>query len=170
MKNLATLSIFLLTALAIPLNAAQAGVNIQWENKDNYRDLDYYYGDNNGLFNMFSKDMSAYLNKVAERYLPEGYTLNLTVLDVDLAGEFEPWHRVPYDEVRIIKDIYPPRMKFTYTLTDKDGKVLKEGEESLVDLDFQFNASRRMVIDDQFFYEKEMMADWIRTKLGKFKA
>ena len=41
--------------------------------------------------------------------VPEGDKLTITFTDIDLAGDFEPWRGPQWDEVRIVKAIYPPR-------------------------------------------------------------
>ena len=95
----------------------------------------------------------------------EGCKLTVTFTDIDLAGEFEPWRGPQFDEVRIVKDIYPPGFKFAYTLTDANGKVLKEGTENIRDMNFQM----RLLIDtnDTLRYEKDILTDWMRMTLGR---
>ena len=39
--------------------------------------------------------------------------------------------------------IYPPAFKFTYSVTDPSGKVVRKGSEDIRDLDFQIGWSRR---------------------------
>jgi hypothetical protein len=104
-----------------------------------------------------------YLQERAPRFLAEGQTLAIVFTDIDLAGEFEPQRGPRFDNVRIIKDIYPPRLTFTYKLTDASGAVLKEGHEKLVDLSFQMTGS---VIDnnDPLHYEKSMLNDWLHNQ------
>jgi hypothetical protein len=92
----------------------------------------------------------------------------MTFTDIDLAGEFEPQRGPDFNNVRIIKDIYPPRLTFTYKLTDASGAVLKEGQEKLVDLSFQMSAT---VIDnnDPLHYEKSMLKDWLNNQFKHAK-
>ncbi|MEY4939034.1 MAG: hypothetical protein RIQ93_769 [Verrucomicrobiota bacterium] len=51
-----------------------------------------------------------YLVAQAGRYVPAGHTLAVTFTDVDMAGDFEPWRGVRWDEIRVLKEIYPPRL------------------------------------------------------------
>ncbi|WP_233577724.1 DUF3016 domain-containing protein [Paracoccus yeei] len=48
--------------------------------------------------------------KLAARYLPAGHDLAIEVLDIDLAGDFEPWN-FDLRDVRIMRDTTPPRSK-----------------------------------------------------------
>jgi hypothetical protein len=95
--------------------------------------------------------------------LPPGDDLKITFTDIDLAGDFEPWHGAEWDDVRIVKDIYPPAFKFSYVVTDASGRVVKQGTEDIRDLNFQ----SRIVLDttDTLRYEKDILGDWARSTL-----
>ena len=95
--------------------------------------------------------------------MPAGDKLTLTFTDIDLAGDFEPWHGGRFDEIRIIKEIYPPDFKFTYVLTDRTGQVIKQGSEDIRDMAF----GMRVDIDrnDALRYEKAVLSDWMRSCL-----
>jgi len=97
------------------------------------------------------------------RMIPDGYKLTVTFSDIKLAGDFEPWRGPQWDEVRIIKDIYPPFFRFTYAVTDPAGRVVKSGTENIRDLDFQV----RVTLDtsDPLRYEKQILDDWARGAL-----
>ena len=53
--------------------------------------------------------------------------------DVDVAGEFEPWRGPQFDRVRIMREIYPPRIDLEFRLTDYRGAVVREGRRRLRD-------------------------------------
>src|SRR4051794_36814919 len=53
-------------------------------------------------------ELRTYLIKQANRLLAPGQQLKITVTDVDLAGEFEPWRGGSMADVRIVKEIYAP--------------------------------------------------------------
>ncbi len=87
--------------------------------------------------------------------------------DVDLAGEVEPWVGGPSD-VRIVRDIYPPRLKFHYEVTDEEGEELREGLAQLTDMNFLWGANR-IRSSERFYYEKELFEDWARKALSDLK-
>ena len=99
--------------------------------------------------------------------VPEGYKLKVTFTDIDLAGEFEPWRGPRYDEVRIVKSIYPPAFKFTYVVTDPSGKVVRQGSENIRDLNFQMRVA--VDLSDPLRYEKDILDDWARSRLRGLK-
>jgi hypothetical protein len=109
----------------------------------------------------------AFLVRQATPLVPDGDTLTITFTNIDLAGEYEPWHGAQWDEIRVVKDIYPPAFKFTYEVTDASGKVVKQGAEDIRDMTFMM----RMVIDtsDPLRYEKDILSDWARSNLRDLK-
>jgi len=94
-------------------------------------------------------------------YLPAGFKLAITFTDVDLAGEFEPWRGAQWNDVRIVKEIYPPRFNLSYKLTDPAGKVLKEDKVELRDLSFM----TRLTINPQepLHFEKDILGQWLQS-------
>ena len=44
----------------------------------------------------------------ASPMVPDGYKLTVTFTDIKLAGDFEPWRGPQWDDIRIVKAIYPP--------------------------------------------------------------
>lgn len=153
---------------AAPLS--QAGTaTFEWQEPDKYTDMGDSGYFNPSTFNSFKREMEGYIGKLVDRYLPEGQELKLTVTDVDLAGEFEPWHRSPFDDVRIVRAIYTPKISFSYTLRDEAGKVISDGKQKLVGQGFEYNVGRRYFNEDTFFYEKDLLGNWIRSQFKSKK-
>ncbi|MSU65341.1 MAG: DUF3016 domain-containing protein [Opitutus sp.] len=106
--------------------------------------------------------LKKHLIEQANRYVPSGFKFTVTVTDVDRAGAFEPWHGSQFDEIRIVKDLYPPHIKLVFRLADAEGKVLAEARRDLTDLNFltKFSLDR----EDPIRYEKTLIDDWLRTE------
>ena len=87
----------------------------------------------------------------------------VTVADIDLAGDYEPWRGPQCSDVRIVKSIYAPRFKFSFKVTDAAGKTVKEGTEDIRDLAFDM----RLTLDrqDPLRFEKDILKDWISSNL-----
>jgi len=113
------------------------------------------------------KNISDHLVQQTASAIPEGYKLTITFTDVRLAGDFEPWHGPQCDEIRIIKDIYPPEFKFTYLVTDPSGNVVRKGSEDIRDINFL----TRPLSDprDSLGYEKDILDEWAHSSLRKLK-
>lgn len=108
-----------------------------------------------------------YLVSRSGHYVPEGQLLTVTVTDVDLAGEFEPWHGGNSQDIRIVKDIYAPKIDLSFKLADASGKVLQEGTRQLRDLAFLMKLSINR--DDPLRHEKTLLDDWLRRDFVRVK-
>lgn len=109
-----------------------------------------------------------YIVQQASQYVPDGYTLDVSITNIDMAGDFEPWGKPGADDVRIVKDIYPPRIDLSFKLTDSAGKVVKEGTRELRDLNFLMKINIRT--SDPFRHEKSLIDDWVKKDLKPAKA
>lgn len=111
------------------------------------------------------EELRRFIVKRAESLLPPGHTLTITFLDVDLAGDYEFWRGPNMQDVRIVKDVYPPRFLFRFEIKDDTGQVLKDGERRLTDLAFM----QRLTLDrqDPLRYEKDLLGDWVRSELRR---
>ena len=138
---------------------AATNVSVSFDQPENYSDI----GDG---FNSTAKGKAAnlegikqYVQKQAKKYLPADQKLEITFTNIDLAGEFEPWDAT-MDDIRIVKDIYPPRIDLQFRVMDASGKVVREGERKLRDLSFMMNL--RLNNNDPLRYEKTLIDDWMR--------
>jgi hypothetical protein len=156
-----------LAARAADLPAPTVRVNVIFDHPENFTDVkDSNMPTDSGRDAILSR-LREFLVREASRTLPAGDDLTITFTDIDLAGDFEPWRGPQWDEVRVVKDIYPPAFKFTYSITDSSGKVLKQGTENIRDLNFQ----TRLVLDtsDTLRYEKDILKDWVRATIRGLK-
>ena len=113
------------------------------------------------------QNIKSYIVEKASRILPAGDHLSMTFTDIHLAGQFEPWRGPQWDEVRIIKDIYPPAFQFSFEVMDANGKVIKQGKEDMRDMGFQYRAT--LDESDPLRYEKSFLDDWLRYNLPRTK-
>jgi hypothetical protein len=109
--------------------------------------------------------LAEHLQKIAAPLLAEGQKLSVTFTDIDLAGDIRA-DRPQMLDVRLIKEIYWPRMALNFQLTGGDGKTVKEGERSLSDMNFMTNIG---IIDrgEPLFYDKELLTQWVRKEFPR---
>lgn len=89
--------------------------------------------------------------------LPDGQTLRLEVLDIDLAGELRPTRSGA--EVRVLRGRADwPQITVRYTLMG-DGRTLKAGEDRLADLNYLWMTAR-LRTNEEFVYERRMLSRW----------
>lgn len=127
---------------------------------------DSYMGDASRT--TYLEQIRDHLLEKAKYYVPEGHRLSVTFTDIDMAGDFEPWHGPRWDDVRIVKDIYPPRMTLVFRLTDAAGNVVKEGKRDLRDLAFMMKISMSFR-DDPVRHEKALLDDWLRDEFPRVR-
>lgn len=156
-----------LAARAADVAVSAPRVDVVFDHPENFTDVkDSNFPTDKGRDAILSR-IRDFLVRESTRYLPAGDALTITFSDIDLAGDFEPWRGARWDDVRIVKDIYPPAFKFTYLVTDPSGRIVRQGSENIRDLDFQV----RLVPDttDTLRYEKDILNDWVRSTLRGLK-
>jgi hypothetical protein len=142
------------------MSSADGRVKVNFENPANFTDLksssmdDYDEG--------YMEELQEYVERTARGMLAADESLEITFTDFDMAGEYEPW-RMQASDVRIVKSIYIPRAKFHWVVRDASGKTLREGTENLSDMSYRANIGN--ITQDELFYEKEMLQNWMRLNL-----
>lgn len=139
-------------------------VKVEWQEPKNYRDLKTATEVKSRFQQRFFDTITENINKEAEKILKPNQKLEMQVSDVDLAGDLRPtFGATSANELRIVKDLYPPRMTFTYTITEDD-KVIMAGDEKLTDMNFMYgtNSTRNQ---KPFQYESEMLKDWLKKTI-----
>jgi hypothetical protein len=110
------------------------------------------------------QQLADYLRRSASKRLPPGQTLEVEITDIKRAGDFEPQHGPRSNDIRIMRDIYPPRITLNFTLRDASGGVVSQGEEKLIDMNYLGNTGL-LSNSDPLRYEKRMLDDWLRRLL-----
>ncbi len=125
---------FATLASAAP-QASDSRVQVDWTKPGDFSEAKQYPGTGLGRDSPdeWLTDLADHLRYRAERVLPQGDDLHVTFTNVQRAGTYEPWRGPQWDDVRIIKDIYPPRIDLMFKLTDASGGVVKEGKRELRD-------------------------------------
>lgn len=111
----------------------------------------------------YLEQLRKHLAQQAITRITAGQKLDIFITEVDMAGHFEPWH-VRAGNIRIIRDIYPPRINLRFTLTTAEGTILREGERQLRNPAFLIHAPP-YYRDDPLRYEKVLLDDWLDREL-----
>ncbi|WP_101926290.1 MULTISPECIES: DUF3016 domain-containing protein [Luteimonas] len=109
------------------------------------------------------EQLAQHVRERAERELPPGSTMDVTIRDIRRAGMYEPGRSARYDHVRIVKDHYPPRIDLDFVLRDADGTVVAEGSRELRDMGFLSRGTAMR--SDALRFEKQLIDDWLRREL-----
>jgi hypothetical protein len=136
-----------------------ADVKITWTEPGKYRDI---YSGNQGKKrfqeNTF-KALEKHLLKLAKA-LPESQLLEIEVFDVDLAGDV---HAGGMRDIRVIKDLYFPRIKFSYQLLNSEKAIILSDNVNLKDMSFMMGNSSKYR-NKSLGYEKKMLDDWFNDE------
>ncbi len=91
--------------------------------------------------------------------LPPDDTLRVRITLIERAGAFEPWRGAQGNNVRIVRDIYPPHIDLEFVQANPDGKIVRQGHRELRDMNFMMHINRYS--EDALRYEKALLDDWI---------
>jgi len=155
---------FMLTAMLVTFilgvtpNAYAASSEVTWKDYKSYRDINSGTEGKKQFRERTFKAFEKHFAKLAET-LPEDHQLKIEVTDVDLAGDTNV---AGISRVRIIKDLYIPRMEFSYQLLDSNSKVILTDEVKLKDMSFM-SKSQLKYRNKPLGYEKKMLDDWFEA-------
>lgn len=108
------------------------------------------------------KVLTQHLQRLGERHLPEGQTLAVEVLDVDLAGTLRPSRRAGAD-LRVVKGGADwPRIHLRYSLA-VPGQPARAGEESLADMNYTRGMAGARA-SEPLRYEKQLLDSWFKAR------
>ena len=111
------------------------------------------------------EDLQQHLQRLADRKLAASDTLQVEVLDIDLAGDFEMNRLTRFSDVRVVRDIASPRIKLRYS--GKLGeRVVTGAEEELSNMNFLWGHNR-YAGGDRLRYEKPMLDAWFEKRFAK---
>ena len=148
---------------AAPVPASDARVSVTYVNPEKFAENRFF-----GMQDRFNHidyltQLKAHLIKRGETTLKPGQRLQVNIIDIQLAGAYEPGRGPQSDHVRMMREIYPPRIDLNFKLSDQDGKVVREGERVLRDLNYlQSGLSTPGARGESLYYEKALLDRWLR--------
>ncbi|MGH9578906.1 MAG: DUF3016 domain-containing protein, partial [Terriglobales bacterium] len=138
--------------------AGHGAVNVTFFHPEGYSDAGVY----SRYLDAALREVQLHLQKLGERSLPQGQELRIEVLDISLAGRFEP-SRPHFNDVRVLRSVTWPSMKLRYTL-EADGKVLLSAKEHIADMNY-LSRINCYSSAERFRYEKQMLDDWFAARI-----
>ena len=152
------------TVLALALPASAASLSVTFVQPERYADAGYSSAFANERDRAeVQREIAQHLQSLAERGLPASATLKIEVLDIDLAGEFEPLRFGNGFDVRVLRDITWPRITLHYTLTDPALPVAS-ADVQLSNMSY-LSSINRYGSGDRLRYEKAMLDEWFNKRI-----
>jgi len=137
---------------------APENVTVIFQEPENFTDVRENQSENTSAY--YLGVLKNCMQETAAPLIPAGQKLAITVLDVDLAGETRNGRP---DNVRVMTATTLPRIHLKFQLLGTDGKVMREGERKLTDLNYQ-NQIRRPGSEEPLYYDKELLRQWLRSE------
>lgn len=149
-----------LVAGAMSATAADPQVDVRFSDPEKFRDLRSSRIATERERIALADELRKFVEREAPRRLPPGTRLAVTITDVDMAGEFWPIAGVPASsDIRVVKDLFPPRVDLDFRLSNADGSLLREGRRELRDA--LFLSSVNPVGTGLLRFEKSLLERWL---------
>ncbi|SFA61117.1 Protein of unknown function [Paracoccus halophilus] len=156
MFHLVLPSVVLALAVLVAAPVAHADVTVTYIAPERFRDREFRNSHKRALA---LAEFDREFEELGSRYLPDGSDLAVEVLDIDLAGDFEPWD-FDYRDVRIMRETTPPRMHLRYVLSE-GGRVLARDEVRITNMRY-LSDPRANRLNGRFSHDMRLLGDWFR--------
>lgn len=144
-----------------PAGAATPGVTVEFVDPDRFADIGRLRSDRERTLS----ELRAAFEALAAARLRPGQSLQVQVLNVDLAGFLQPMTRPPGTDVRVRRvGSDPAQIAFRWTLS-QDGRSVASGDERLVDVDTATWTERDA--DSALALERRMLERWFDERIGR---
>ncbi len=148
-----------LAVMALVSTAANAEVQVNFVQPEKFSDIKDNYGFRR---TEVLKDIGDHLVAQAEKRLP-GRTVRFEVLDVDLAGEVEPFTRRG-QWLRVLRTGTSPSIELSWEVREGD-KVVQQGKTRLRDMNYQ-DTVNHYYGGESLRYEKRMIDRWMQQEFS----
>ncbi|NUU36117.1 DUF3016 domain-containing protein [Pseudomonas sp. C2B4] len=157
-------SVAVLALFMVPLATAASSVEVVFKNPEKFSDASLDSpGYERGADPYVMKELSSYIQKLGDRYLPPDQQLQIEIRNIDLAGRYEPWRPNAY-EVRFMRDITWPSIDLHYVLKQND-QIVSEADARVLD-QLYLQRPGRASRSDRLYSEKAMLSDWFRRQFA----
>ncbi len=149
-------TLFLCSALALATMTAHAGgtVEVRYLEPGNFADLKSTWLTQENLL----ATLSAHLQAMGGKYLPDGQQLEIDMTDIDLAGSIEYRHNG--NPVRVMREVTSPHITLRWRIQSADKSVPMQ-EVTLRDTVYLTRINQYHE-GDPLRYEKQMLEDWFK--------
>jgi hypothetical protein len=161
---LTLLSVSVLCGPVLGLPSAQAAdIKVTWTNPDKYRDIHSGRDGKKRFRESTFRELEMHLSKLAKA-LPESQILDIEISDLDLAGDV---HGGGIRDRRVKKDIYFPRIKFSFKLINPEQAIIHSGNVNLKGMNFMMGGRLRYK-NKTLGYEKQLLDEWFKGSFSGY--
>ncbi|WOH37004.1 DUF3016 domain-containing protein [Thalassotalea fonticola] len=131
---------------------------VEWIKPEKFTDIKPANESRSHLQKRIFKELEQHFSELAEK-LPDGQMLKVSVTNLDLAGDVRYMVGPNNATIRVVEDLYFPKMKFDYQLIASDQSVISTAKADIKDMSFNTGV-RSSFSSESFHYEKTMIDDW----------
>ena len=153
----ATLVMFMLAADA----SAGIRIDIELSQPESFLDLKMPDATSAESQAQFVSVIEKELARLLESRVSGDYELRIVFEQVDLAGRITAPLGMPQQDIRVVDDMAPARLEFSYRLTRPGNILIRQGNEDLRDYVRPTDAYGRGR-NRQLHVERRMMAEWLK--------
>lgn len=135
---------------------------IIWKDPSQYSDIESTTWLQSKFGPYLFSELTDELGRVTNKVLSKNQKLDLMVTNVDLAGDVQPTFGASVNDIRVVSDLYPPKISFDYSLS-QDGKVIMSGSEKIQNMGFLFGI--QPITSQPFPYESKLLTKWFKEKI-----
>ncbi|MDX1676565.1 DUF3016 domain-containing protein [Arsukibacterium sp.] len=163
------MKIFMLTIFALAVsapvfsNSQAVKLDLNWQDIDKFTDIRAANDSRSRFQERIKRNFGTFFQELAQQ-LPEGYHWQVTITDIDLAGQVEHFVTDTGQAIRVIKEIHAPAIRFNHQLRDQYGEAVASGEERLRDIGFLSRLKPRNHTPE-FAFERQLLQDWFNNEL-----
>jgi hypothetical protein len=153
--------------------AEEGRVQVEWNDPNQFHEIKFSHNRFEASRGDWVRTLAKWIRKRAEPRLAAGTSLQVRLLDIERAGEYEPgryFGGTGGEWVRILRDVYPPRIELEFRVLDDQGQVLQQGQRKLTDLLYLHNIVTTTYSSDPLRYEKSLLTDWVKKEFGRADA
>ena len=146
---------------ALPTGTA---VDVRWNDPSEFTEIRHSQNRYLAAQGDWVEKLARYVQSSTQRALPAGERVDIDILDITRAGQYE-WMFSTSQDIRVMRDLYPPRMDVQFKHYDANGAVIAEGERRISDLAY-LNGPQPLSSSDPLRYEKRMIDRWVYREFG----
>jgi hypothetical protein len=139
----------------------QGPVAVQWNDPATFSELTHSGNRWEAARGDWVNQIATHLASRAAGRLGDDQRLAVTITDIDRAGDYEPWRGPQMADIRMLRDLYPPKIALSWQLSDADGRVLDSGDRVLQDPGFLHGAATLRYRNDALRFEKDLLDRWL---------
>ena len=154
-----------------PRSLAEEGpVAVEWTDPEQFTEILHSRNRWEARRGTWVQDLATHLRDSAAARIAPGERLHFRITDIRRAGAFEPGRsQGQMDHVRIMRDIYWPRMSLELAHYDAAGTLVASGEYRLSDPSYLSSHAFHRTNTDPQLYEKAMIDRWLQQEFGRVR-